>query len=57
MTYRINGTTVIDASRNVIIGSGSTDPSSPTTGMLFFNTSSGVLKGYTGTAWVTLTNA
>lgn len=55
MAYDINDIIVIDDSKNVIIGSGSTDPISPSNGTLWFNTSEGVLKGWNGTEWVILT--
>lgn len=57
MTIQVNSTTVIDGNRNVIVGSGATRPASPVTGMIWFNTSTGVLEGWNGSAWVTLTNA
>ena len=57
MTIKVNGTTVIDGNRNVIVGSGATRPASPVTGMIWFNTSTGVLEGWNGSAWVTLTKA
>lgn len=59
MAFIVGGTTqvVIDNSNNVIIGSGSSNPASPATGTLFFNTTSGTLVGWNGTAWVTLTTA
>ena len=57
MTYQVSGTTVIDSNRHVIVGSGSSRPASPATGTIWFNTSSGVLEGYNGTAWVTLSTA
>lgn len=57
MTIQVNGTTVIDASGNVILGSGPSDPVSPVAGQIWFNTTSGTVKGYNGTSWVTLTTA
>ena len=54
MSYAVNGITVIDSQRVVIIGSGTTDPVSPATGTTFFNTTTGVLKGWNGAAWVAL---
>lgn len=57
MTYQVSGTTVITSSRHVIVGSGTTRPSSPATGTIWFNTSSGVLEGWNGSSWVTLSTA
>lgn len=57
MTYQVNGTTVITSAQHVIVGSGTTRPASPATGTIWFNTSTGVLEGYNGTAWVTLSTA
>ena len=56
MTIRVNGTTVVDGSRNIIIGSGSTLPASPTAGTVWFDTSDSILKGYNGSSWVNLTS-
>ena len=57
MSFAIGANTVIDSSGNIIIGSGPTNPASPATGTLFFNTTSGTLVGWNGTSWVTLTTA
>lgn len=57
MTIQVNGTTVFATDLSVRVGSGASRPASPTTGMLWFNTSTGILEGYNGTAWVALTNA
>jgi hypothetical protein len=57
MSYSVNGTTVINLQRVVIVGSGTTDPASPVAGTTFFNTTTGVLKGWNGTAWVNLIGA
>jgi hypothetical protein len=59
MSLRITTTVVVDNDRNCIIGSGTTDgrPASPATGTLWFNTSLGVLEGWNGTSWITLTTA
>ena len=58
MAITILGTTVIDDSRNIIIGSGTTAqrPAEPVSiGTLWFNTSLGVLEGWTAGGWVQLT--
>jgi hypothetical protein len=57
MSYAENGVTVINLQRVVIVGSGTTDPSTPAAGTTFFNTSTGVLKGWNGSAWVNLIGA
>ena len=57
MSYTVNGVTVIDLQRVVIVGSGTTDPSTPAAGTTFFNTTTGVLKGWNGSAWVNLIGA
>ena len=59
MALKISGTNVVDDSRNCIIGSGTTAqrPASPVTGTLWFNTTLGVLEGWNGTSWITLTTA
>lgn len=57
MSFQINTTNVIDANGNIIIGSGASNPASPATGTLWFNTTSGTLVGWNGTSWVTLTTA
>ena len=55
MAFNISGTTVIDDSQNIIIGSGLTRPVSPAVGTLWFNTSLGILEGWTGSIWEQLT--
>ncbi len=57
MSYAENGVNVINLQRVVIVGSGTTDPSTPAAGTTFFNTSTGVLKGWNGSAWVNLIGA
>jgi hypothetical protein len=59
MAIKITTTVVVDNDRNCIIGSGTTAqrPASPVTGTLWFNTSLGVLEGWNGSSWVTLTTA
>ena len=59
MTLRISDTTVVDINRNCIIGSGTTAqrPASPATGTLWFNTTLGILEGWDGSSWITLTTA
>jgi hypothetical protein len=57
MSFRVNTTNVIDANGDIIIGSGAANPASPANGTLWFNTTSGTLVGWNGTAWVTLTTA
>ena len=57
MAYDVNSVIVIDDNRNVIIGSGASNPASPATGTLWFNTTSGTLVGWDGGQWVTLTQA
>lgn len=57
MAYKISTVTVIDDNRNVIVGSGASDPVSPTTGTIWFNTTSGQLKGWDGSTWILLTQA
>jgi len=54
VAHKVSGTTVIDNSGHCIIGSGTTRPSSPVQGMLWFNTSTNALEGYNGTSWVIL---
>jgi hypothetical protein len=54
MSYSIGGITVINNNKVVIVGSGTTDPTSPATGTIFFNTTSGQLKGWDGSTWVAL---
>jgi len=58
MAIQIASTTVIDDSQNVIVGSGTTAqrPASPDVGTLWFDTSLGVLVGWTGSIWEQLTN-
>ena len=55
MAFTISDTTVIDDSQNIIIGSGLTRPASPVVGTLWFNTSLGILEGWTGSIWEQLT--
>lgn len=57
MPHQVGGTTFIDDNRNVIVGSGASRPSTPSTGTVWYNTSTGVLEGWNGTAWVTLSTA
>lgn len=57
MAIKVGSINVIDDSRNVIIGSGSTNPASPTAGTIWFNTTTGKLVGWTGSIWVDLTTA
>lgn len=57
MAYQISGTTVIDNSRNVIIGSLASNPASASAGTIYFNTATGQLYGFNGSAWVALTLA
>ncbi len=49
--------TVVDDSSQIIVGSGTSNPTSPTTGTIFFNTSTGILVGWNGSSWVNLTVA
>jgi hypothetical protein len=57
MAFKISNTIVIDDSQNIIVGSGTTAerPASPVTGTLWFNTSLGILEGWTGSIWEQLT--
>lgn len=57
MAYQISGTTVIDNSRNVIIGSLASDPAGVVAGTIYFNTTTGQLYGYDGSSWIALTLA
>lgn len=54
MTIQVNSTITFDSIGNAILGSGSTRPASPATGTLWFNTSTNILEGWNGTAWVSL---
>jgi hypothetical protein len=57
MAFKISDTIVIDNSQNIIIGSGTTAqrPAFPVAGTLWFNTSLGILEGWTGSIWEQLT--
>lgn len=52
MALVINTNTVISSGLALKVSSGATDPASPSVGMIFFNTTQGVLKVYDGTQWV-----
>lgn len=54
MTININDNIVVDANRNVIIGSNATDPSGSSSGTLHFNSIVGALRGWDGTQWQTI---
>ena len=53
MAIKVQGTVVIDNDRNAIIGSGTTAqrPQNPQIGTIWFNTTLGVLEGWTGSEW------
>ena len=53
MTFNISGNVVIDNDRLVrnISGASGSRPASPVTGQLFFNTTSGELEVWNGSAW------
>lgn len=57
MAYKISGTTVIDDSRNVIIGSLASDPGSAPAGTIYYNTATNQLFGFDGVTWIALTTA
>ena|SRR3990167_9620450 len=50
-----NGTVTIKANAPFILKSLTADPSSPSAGMVYFNTTSGSVRVYNGTNWKTLT--
>jgi hypothetical protein len=57
MAYQISGTTVINDSRKGIFTSvnvGTSQPGSPSTGDIYYDNSSGNLKVYNGSSWVSL---
>ena len=56
-SFIVGSSTVITNTADVIVGSGASNPASPATGTIWFNTTSGTLVGWNGTAWVTLTVA
>ena len=56
MTIQVNSTITFDINANAIIGSGTTRPASPAAGTLWFNTSTGILEGWNGTTWISLTS-
>ena len=53
MSFQINTTTKVDTDRLVRLNSGGSGsrPASPTIGMLFFNTTSGKIEVWNGSAW------
>jgi hypothetical protein len=55
MAFLVAGTVVINSGGNVIIGSGASNPASPTAGTIWFNTTLGRLVGWNGSAWINLT--
>jgi hypothetical protein len=59
MAYQISSTTVIDDNRKATFtsmnpGTSSSDPGSPSTGDIYYNTSTGTLKVYNGSAWISI---
>ena len=52
MAIKVNGQTVIDDSRVLRLNSGTTRPSSPAVGTLWFNSSTGVIECWTGSTWI-----
>ena len=55
MTFTIANSLVIDSSRNVVLGRINTDPGYASTGTIHFNAGLGVVRGWNGTQWVSLT--
>jgi hypothetical protein len=55
MAFLVGSNIVIDNSANIIIGSGASNPASPTAGTIWFNTTTGILVGWNGSAWINLT--
>jgi hypothetical protein len=55
MAFLVGVNIVIDNNANIIIGSGASNPASPTAGTIWFNTTTGILVGWNGSVWVNLT--
>ena len=55
MTIQVIDGIVIDSSRNVRLGRLNTDPGSVAAGTIHFNAGLGVVRGWNGTQWVSLT--
>lgn len=52
-----SSTTKLEANKPFVFLNSASDPSSPTAGMVYYNTSANKLKVYTGSVWETVTSA